>query len=448
MSEFTVLCGDSIELLKHLPENSIDSIVMDPPYGLSDIKEKHVRAALAAWLAGETYTKKGKGFMGKDWDAFVPGPELFKECFRVLKPGGHMACFAGSRTADLMGISIRLAGFEIRDTLQWLYGSGFPKSLDVSKAIDKEKGAERRVVGHRTLTGNAAQTLKEKGGTYLSGTDSTGVAPKEVPITSAGSPEGEQWEGWGTALKPAHEPIILARKPLEGTVALNVLEYGTGGLNVDGCRVGDEPRHNVAAANKSGGASYQMSVTGMPEIEGRDCVGRWPANIILDAEAGAMLDAQVGNRPGMSGGGKHGPNAHQGMFGAIDSEHTARGDNGGPSRFFYCPKTSKKEREAGLENWEETRRTDGRDAECDNPWLRTAPRRNTHPTVKPQALMAWLCRLVTPPGGVILDPTCGSGSTGCAAVSEGFEFLGIDMDEEYCEIARARIKFACTPPKD
>ena len=361
-----------------LEDNSIDAIVTDPPYGLSRCSEKDVREALNSWLTGNEYQPKGKGFMGKSWDAFVPGPEVWRECLRVLKPGGHMAVFAGSRTVDLMGIAVRLAGFEVRDQLQWIYGSGFPKST--------RKGA--------------------------------------LP-------------GWGTALKPAHEPIILARKPLIGTVAKNVEEYGTGGINVDGCRI-DGPAWTRPASNAVGTTAYGDFTNDKP----RTSEGRWPANVILDEEAGALLDEQSGvskpkaGRRGRMGGSREG----LGMGAGGNAVGTWPADpGGGASRFFYCPKASKKEREAGLENFDPQRRTDGRESELDNPRLRTSERRNAHPTVKPIALMQWLSRLICPPNGIILDPFTGSGSTGCAAKAEGFEFVGFELNEEYCNIARARI---------
>ena len=396
-----------------MEDNSIDSIVTDPPYGLSACKPEHVAAALGCWLAGEPYEPKGKGFMGKSWDAFVPGPEVWRECLRVLKPGGHMAVFAGSRTVDLMGLSIRLAGAEIRDQLQWLYGSGFPKSLDVSKAIDKAAGAERK------KTGKSGKSGKSRGS--MTG-DFAGEYHETAPATDA----SKQWQDYGTALKPAHEPIILARKPLDGTVANNVLTHGVGGLNVDGCRMGTQESLKRTSNGKRAGSSLNCSGDGSlqtPGVYGSDA-GRWPANVILDEEAGALLDEQSGNGA---------------LKRLVPGGSLAMEVPGGASRFFYCPKASKKEREAGLEHLELQRRTDGREGDCDNPRLRTSERRNTHPTVKPQKLMQWLCRLVTPPGGLVLDPFMGSGSTGCAAKKEGFGFIGLELSSEYCEIARARI---------
>jgi site-specific DNA-methyltransferase (adenine-specific) len=345
---------------------------------------------LRDWLDLQSHEVGGGGFMGKRWDSFVPGPDVWAECLRVLKPGGHAVVFAGSRTVDLMGLALRIAGFEIRDSLQWLYGSGFPKSLDVSKAID------------------------------------------EV------TPEAAEWQGWGTALKPGHESIILARKPLSGTVAATVLEHGTGALNVDGCRVGNSkrtpyasPRDVVAATwcpvNDSDPTARHLNrkPPSRADDSGQDPhIGRWPANVILDEEAGALLDRQSGSTG-------------------------AHADSGGASRFFYCAKTSREEREAGLDGLpirtgaELTDSQEGQ-ARLDSPRTgagRTGGRRNIHPTVKPIALMRWLVRLITPPGGLVLDPFCGSGSTGCACAEERTDFIGCELDPEYAEIARRRIAY-------
>jgi site-specific DNA-methyltransferase (adenine-specific) len=302
--------------------------------------------------------------MGKDWDKWTPPPELWKEVYRVMKAGAHGLVFAGSRTQDLMTLSLRLAGFEVRDTLMWLYGSGFPKSHNVSKGIDKEKGLERKVIGSSKRHGGGSSDIFKENGSN--------------PITAPASPEAEQWQGWGTALKPAYEPVILIRKPLEGTVAKNVLKHGTGAINIDACRVGDEARVNAPAGNKAGGNSLNLSVTGMPrDAQARECLGRYPANVILDEEIADLL--------------------------------------GDKQRFFYCAKTSPQERHAGVD-------------------------RNVHPTVKPIDLMRYLCRLITPPKGTVLDPFAGSGSTGCAAVLEGFKFIGIEREEEYAEIAQQRVE--------
>ncbi len=341
--KLTLHHGDCLEVLRSLPDCSVDSIVTDPPYGLS--------------------------FMGKRWDYDVPSVEVWTECLRVLKPGGHLLAFAGTRTQHRMAVRIEDAGFEIRDMIAWVYGSGFPKSLDVSKAIDKMAGAEREVVGQKKvpdIKGDAYGTMNEKqAGSY----DTI-----SIPITAPATPEAKQWEGWGTALKPALEPITVARKPLIGTVAENVLQHGTGAINVDGGRVGTEAtitRHTRKAEGT--GIGWHPISTGEITIHS----GRWPANFIHDGseESTDLLGASA--------------------------------------RFFYCAKASKADRGE-----------------------------NHHPTVKPTDLMRYLCRLVTPPSGIVLDPFMGSGSTGKAAMLEGFAFVGIEREAEYIEIAKARIQSA------
>jgi len=339
--------GDCLEVLRKLEDNSVDSIVTDPPYGLS--------------------------FMGKKWDYDVPAQEIWEECLRVLKPGGHLLAFAGTRTQHRMAVRIEDAGFEIRDMITWVYGSGFPKSMDVSKAIDKAAGAEREVVGFDPTCRLAVNRNMNDDGWEK-------IGQQGAPITAPATEAAKQWQGWGTALKPALEPITVARKPLIGTVATNVLEYGTGGINIDGCRVGDEVRYNAPAGNSKNpntalGPAQKGGFGMSSETDGTTVSGRFPANFIHDGS---------------------------------DEVETLAGT---ASRFFYCAKASKKDRDEG----------------------------NIHPTVKPTDLMRYLCRLVTPPGGVVLDPFMGSGSTGKAALIEGFSFIGIERDPEYLRIATARI---------
>jgi len=330
--------GDSMEVLKTLEADSIDSVISDPPYGLSQISTQVFNECMLKWCTNDReYIPASKGFMGKAWDSFVPPPALFDEVFRVLKPGGHALIFAGSRTQDLMGLSLRLAGFEIRDCIQWLYGSGFPKSLNIGKAIDKIQGNEREVIGKG-----------KSGSTAIWNTDGN---MGSWNITKGSS----EYEGYGTALKPAYEPIILTRKPFEGSVAQNVLDYGTGGLNIDGCRIETNDEIDLR--------------TYRPKID------RYPSNVIFDESNRAEW-----------------------------------------SRYFYTAKTSTEERHKGIE-------------------------RNIHPTVKPIDLMKYLCRLITPPAGVVLDPFMGSGSTGIAALKEGFDFIGIEREAEYFEIAQKRIDY-------
>ena len=383
---FVVHHTDCLVYLKTLSDNTIDSVVTDPPYGL--------------------------GFMGKNWDKALPNPEIWKECLRVLKPGGHMIVFGAPRLYHRLTCQIEDAGFEVRDCLMWVFGSGFPKSLDVSKAIDAAAGAEREVVGF-DASAIARQNKQPTNDTQCakSNPQSVGV------ITAPATPAARQWSGWGTALKPAYEPILLVRKPLMGTVASNVLKYGTGAINIDGCRV--ETTDNLSS-------------------------GRWPANIILDEEAGTILDAQTGTltsgKPGVRRK-PHSTTAMAGLLGRTGKQEIGFGDTGGASRFFYCAKTSKSEREIGLQDQEAKTVKDGRKAKADNPRLRgETERKNTHPTVKPISLMKWLVKFITPPGGTVLDPFTGSGSTGCAAVKEGFDFVGCELEEEYVNIARKRIE--------
>lgn len=356
--------GDCLDVLKGMPDNSVDSIVTDPPYGLS--------------------------FMGKKWDYDVPEQAIWEECLRVLKPGGHLLAFAGTRTQHRMAVRIEDAGFEIRDMIAWVYSTGFPKSMDVSKAIDKAAGAVREVVGSYEVTRDMS------GGSWAELHGKPNGA-KMHNITAPATEAARKWQGWGTALKPALEPITVARKPFKGTVAANVLEWGTGAINIDGCRVGTE-----GGTTRSGQSHYAESgwSTGHKVVELN--AGRWPANLIHD-----------------------GSDEPTELLGAA-------------ARFFYCAKASKRDRDDGLDCF------DAKYAPRDNGFSNKIsgsklPRANIHPTVKPTDLMAYLCRLVTPPGGVVLDPFMGSGSTGKAAVREGFRFIGIEMDSEYLAIAEARI---------
>ena len=346
--------GDCLQHLRAMPDNSVDSIVTDPPYGLSNTGPDKVADTIVRWASGDReHVPEGRGFMGRPWDAFVPPPAVWDECLRVLKPGGHMLVFAGSRTQDLMGLSIRLAGFELRDSLAWIYGSGFPKSLDVSKAIDKAAGAEREVVGSQRLGGNAAQSTKEKGGTYATNTDSVGVAAIDVPITAPATPEAVRWSGWGTSLKPAIEPVIVARKPLAGTVAGNVLEWGTGALNIDANRVcaTDAPAGRVRH-----GGGKAIAIPDYARFESAAATpspaGRWPANVLLDPEAAEAMDQQSGTRKssGIYDATDNGKpdNEAATTFQRRGTPTAMYADNGGASRFFpvfkYQAKAPKRER--------------------------------------------------------------------------------------------------------
>lgn len=370
--------GDCLEELKKIPDNSVDSIVTDPPYGLSNTKPAQVADVLRSWISGDTNVVPAKrgGFMGKDWDSFVPPPAVWEECYRVLKPGGHMAVFAGTRTQDLMGLSVRLAGFEIREQLNWIYGTGFPKSMDVSKAIDKAAGAEREVLSERPAYGIGGNGI-------LSGHSEGATAKVTAPATD----EAKKWEGWGTALKPATEPIVLARKPLEGTVANNVLTYGTGGLNIDACRVGDDVRPKGASTGEVLSENSSMSGPNTGRTVVGTVTGRFPSNVLLDEHAAEAMDEQKGT-----------------------------------SSFFpvfkYQAKAPKKERPV-------IEKEDGTKVQ--------------HPTVKPVALMEWLVTLVTPANGVVLDPFAGSGTTLQAAINEGFDPIGVEQDVDYIQLINKRL---------
>lgn len=387
-----IINGDCIEEMRKLDDNSVDSIVADPPYEL--------------------------GFMGKSWDStgIAYNVDVWREAFRVLKPGGHMLAFGGTRTYHRMACAIEDAGFEIRDMMQWLYGSGFPKSYDISKGIDKKLGKTREVIG-QSHNGSGAQPNKlnnhAHGDTGIGYADGSG---KVFDITAPASDEAKQWSGWGTALKPANEPIVVARKPLsEKTVADNVLKWGTGGLNIEKSRIGYQ---SVKDKEKCGfhGRNVDSDIYGkygtMPPKSNVN-TGRFPANVLFDESAAAILDKQSGTLKSGSNctRTKTGTFLEHGGLGKAGDMQTTYGDSGGASRFFYCAKASKKERGDG----------------------------NVHPTVKPLKLMEYLVTLVTPPNGTVLDPFAGSGTTGIAAKNKGFNFVGIEQNDDYCEIARRRI---------
>ena len=487
-----IIHGDCLEELKKLEDNSIDAVVCDPPYGLSNTKPQQVADVLKAWVTGDTVSVPAKrgGFMGKDWDSFVPPPAVWEECMRVLKPGGHMAVFAGARTQDLMGLSIRLAGFEIRDTLGWIYGSGFPKSHDIGKAIDKRGGnahlakeigkaiqearesrgltkgwCDERFCGGTTnwswfegrpagirppsvetfkdivsewpelesYAEKVAEVEREVVGKHQSGlhTGPSGVGGhgEGGAVTAPATSEAQRWDGWGTALKPAIEPIILARKPLDGTVAGNVLAHGVGGLNIDACRVGtDDNTQRVSNAGTNGdgwrmGKSYH--------ITGGSPAGRFPANVLLDEHAAKEMDKQSGVLK--SGGANKGASGSPGSATGFSrgGEFSAHSDSGGASRFFpvfkYQAKAPKKERPV-------IEREDGSKIQ--------------HPTVKPLALLEWLVTLITPPGGVVLDPFAGSGTTLQAALNKGFTPIGIEQDADYIKLIEKRLEATCTTHKN
>lgn len=346
-----VSLGDCIEVMRTLPENSVDSIVTDPPYGL--------------------------GFMGKKWDELPPGEEWARECQRVLKPGGHMIAFGGSRTWHRLAVAIEDAGFEIRDGVLWLYGSGFPKSHDISKAIDKMAGAKREKVKVPYNYGAYSQNA----GNWSPWMDQAARDGfRELDGSEPVTPEAEQWQGWGTALKPAYEPAVMARKPFPGSVAGNVLEHGTGALNIDASRIEAQGRPLIESRSGASVSTYGDGLNGS-RAAGKTDQGRYPANLILDPHTSELLDQQVD-----------------------------------ASKFFYVAKAPKSERPV----------VDG----------------VAHPTVKPLTLMRYLVRMVTPPGGLVLDPFAGSGTTAEAALLEGFRFHVIERGEEYLPLIHARIERA------
>ena len=415
----TIYHGDCRDIMEgQLPDNWVDSIVTDPPYEL--------------------------GFMGKGWDGsgVAYNSEVWENAYRILKPGGHLLAFGGTRTWHRLASAIEDAGFEIRDSIAWMYGSGFPKSHDVSKGIDKAAGFQGRVVGRGT-SWNRPNSIEGD-------TARMNISPGEYDIKEL-SPAAQQWQGWGTALKPAFEPIVVARKPLIGTVAENVLAHGTGALNIDACRIGTEGggthcgnRDEVGKCKGHDNAG--RSTTGATVHGENATAGRWPANVILDESQAAELDAQSG--VSVSKAADYGPQG--GIFrlhgfsslteleaavergekcpdgrNAVETLRRYRlsadrdnwrghNDSGGASRFFYSPKASKKERPV----------VDG----------------VAHPTVKPLALMRYLCKLVTPQGGTILEPFAGSGTTIEAALNEGFNVIGIEMTDEYLPLIMSRIE--------
>lgn len=401
-----LLVGDCLEQMKTLSDNSVDAVVTDPPYGLS--------------------------FMNKKWDYDVPSVDIWREVYRVLKPGGHVLSFGGTRTYHRMVVNIEDAGFEIRDQVQWIYGSGFPKSHNVSKAIAKLNGEELASVGEgRSGASSRAFQSEEK------------TTAGKYKITKANN----KWDGWGSALKPANEPICLARKPLEKgfTLAENVLKYRTGAINVDGCRIKTEEKLNYSKSLVQN-VTWAKSGTGEQNPQ-----GRWPANVLFDEDAAEMLDAQSGpiktklpfKKVSEHTFGVGDEQVHKGQ--KFESQKGLGITVPGASRFFYVAKASKKERNAGLEGMSRqfTKTMNGgiggREHNPDEP---TAYNQNFHPTVKPIKLMEYLITLITPPNGTVLDPFMGSGSTGVAARRLGFDFIGCEMSEEYVQIATKRIEFA------
>jgi len=383
----TIYHGDCREVMKIFPENSIDTILTDPPYGLK--------------------------FMGKDWDHGVPGVPYWAEALRVAKPGAFLLAFGGTRTYHRLTCAVEDAGWEIRDCIMWLYGSGFPKSHDISKAIDKAAGAERKIEGYYKISG-MTPGRPNFGAADRSNGQGMGFRPGEISITSPATDAAKQWQGWGTALKPAWEPIIIAMKPLDKTFINNALTWDVAGLNIDGCRIQGDANYQNGNYNYERKKIYGQVYGWKDSEKFVRCAphnqGRWPANVIFDEPAAEMLDEQSGilTSGGTGGGGNtfHGQEYKR-------PQKTREGDSGGASRFFYTAKAAPNER--------------GED--------------NNHPTVKPLDLMKYLCKLTaTPSGGVILDPFMGSGTTLLAAREMGRKSIGIEIDLHSCQIAKNRMK--------
>ena len=511
--KWEIACGRSEELLRSLPDNSIDSVVTDPPYGLG--KAPDAIKMLEGWMESGSYSHKGsKGFMNLEWDSFVPQPSLWKEVYRVLKPGGHVVAFAGTRTQDLMALGLRIAGFEIRDMVAWIYGGGWPKTPSIGDSIDKGSGInkERQLefTAWMRSTGITAETIDKATSSSMSShyltdkqqpaiptadkfdllrpflpevpenierlvAERTGIqwsdyAKREIvgkkegatgffkkekvirDVTEPFSEEARKWKGWHQALKPAIEPITLARKPMIGNAAQNVLAYGTGGIKIDGTRtpfVGEDivkARHEEGRKDKSVGHLYGKSdsYTTKPSP-----LGRYPTNILLSYDEDEFVIDEGREKSEealawMSESGKTAPLSEEEFFTVPEDIRSAfvkadneskrevyrifpcKGEFGGgkdsdsEARFFYSGKACKSDKNEGLPEGV----------------------RNEHATVKPTSVMRWLCKLITPPGGVVLDPFCGSGTTGKAAIKEGFCFLGVDLGAENAKVSSLRVKHA------
>ena len=473
----TIFCGGNLEVVASWPSNCISAVLTDPPYGLGfmgkdwdTFKQENVNLPKTTKLTYKTDYKNGvpvrrknPEMVTRDSGARRAGsydlsrnPEFqqwftvwAKAMLRITKPGGFLLCFGGTRTYHRLACAIEDAGWEIRDCMMWLYGSGFPKSHNISKAIDKAAGAKRKSLG---ISSNNRDRTKHN---Y----NSVGNVGSHAEITVPATSLAEVWEGYGTALKPAWEPIIVAMKPLDGTFAHNAERHGVAGLNIDGGRIGTEKRFNQKAGNPTDKDTAAFRAIPNPHnYQGSECQGRWPANLILDEEAGAILDEQSGDRKGWTGQfhnefNPYGGNALQKSKTTRKGKHEGYKDSGGASRFFYCAKTSRKERNMGMENCEDkllarSGGAQGAESRGEKEYLqksiglnRVAVVKNNHPTVKPLALMKYLCTLLKMPSAdqIILDPFLGSGTTGMACKELGIDFIGIEKEPEYCEIAVKRI---------
>lgn len=430
--DYKLYQGNMLDMLEVIEPESIDSIVTDSPYELN--------------------------FMGKGWDnsGIAFQSDTWKKCYEVLKPGGYLLAFGGSRTFHRIACAIEDAGFEIRDTIMWLYGSGFPKSQNISKILDKKFGEERPIIGYTKNAGIAKNAQPDSTGSHIW----TGNIRSDKPITDL----AKQWQGWGTCLKPSFEPIIVARKPFKGSLVDNVIEYGVGGINIDECRV--ETNEKMKPCKRGSGVFSETAngkITGWNKDDYNgdyqpNNLGRFPANTILtydetdfDEVCGSFPQNQkpAGNKKEVNYDNKDYDNSSY----KINYTHNPKiaGDNGGSaSRYFYCAKASKKDRDEGLDSFNQEKVNDGRQTPIDNAFQRGETlRKNTHPTVKPTDLMQYLVRLVSPNGATILDPFNGSGSTGKAVMYENkernknYKYIGIELTEEYLPIAKARIEYIC-----
>jgi site-specific DNA-methyltransferase (adenine-specific) len=377
---------------------------------------------LRDWMELRIHNHRASGgFMGREWDSFIPGPVYWREVLRVLKPGGHALVFAAPRTVDLMGLALRISGFELRDCLAWINGQGFPKNHDVSKAIDKEAGAERVIVGKGTSGPEAG----------MQSLGPSGIRGGDFNITTPATPDAAKWAGFGTALKPAVEPIILARKPLPGTVAETVLEHGTGAINVDGCRLPTADSLGRAVSGWQAGGYVGGKTLKNYDSTNQHRTGRYPANVLLDEQAARVLDEQSGNRPGATSNSRV---SGTGIFSlGSQDKRPGHGDSGGASRFFYCSKAPGSQRFIYCETCDTV-------AEAAERAQHKGHALHQHPTVKPLDVMRWLVRLITPPYGLVLDPFAGSGTTLVAALQEGFQAIGCELDATSSRVILHRLE--------